>query len=129
MASTVANPDLSQETTTNPMAEAVDTINTVIRPAVNQSSSMAVPKEPMADAVIPKEKQTEVNAPDDKKRPLQLLDLPLDILKEIVKEVSQATTICEAEILMAIGDTHQRLDFAGIDTFITTRTCDSLHLF
>jgi hypothetical protein len=35
-----------------------------------------------------KDKEREWTAVADRKRPLQLLDLPMDVLKEIVKEVS-----------------------------------------
>lgn len=65
-----------------------------------------------------KGKEKEWTATVEKNRPLQLLDLPLDILKDVVKEVwedsSSIDLIC-AELTVLVGYPYQRSHLFGVD--------------
>lgn len=63
-------------------------------------------------------------------RPLQLLDLPVDILKEIIKEVSDASKDVQPPTLLTLtlGHSHQRSYVLGSHPLCPTQSCNTLHL-
>ena len=97
MASTLLNPELSHESAMEPLPEMNSASNAVHRPEAPEPEDSAVQTRPEDSTLLtdsPPQLVTDAvvgsSMPDqqiERKRPLQLLDLPLDILKEIVKEV------------------------------------------
>lgn len=75
-----------------------------------------------------KGKEKEWAAVAEKKRPLQLLDLPIDILREIVGHVSfrHITILTTADEFTA--PTHKRSHLFGIVPLCTSLTDDTLHI-
>ena len=82
-------------------------------------------------AKLLKGKEREWEAVVKKDRPLQLLDLPVDVLKEIIKEVSMASKDATPLIILtfATGYAHQRPHFSGAHSLRLTQSCYTLHLF
>lgn len=107
----------------------------VTKQVLPEPESMAAPSEPSKSQVtiheqpIPsiakllREKKPEWEAVQIKKRPLYLLDLPVDILGLVVKEVSRQPWLqpARAAILMigCLDNTHQRSDVARSHLFHT----------
>ena len=83
-------------------------------------------------AKLLKGKEKEWESMVQRARPLQLLDLPVDILKEIIKEVSYAAKRMRppSTILISIlGHSHQRSHLPGPYPLGSTQSCYTLHLF
>jgi hypothetical protein len=77
-----------------------------------------------------KDKEQEWAAVVEKKGPLQLLDLPMDVLKEIVKEVRTRTQLLGALLINSdTGYTYERLDCFSTDALGPPQSCYTSHIF
>ena len=64
-----------------------------------------------------KDKEEEWSATMRNKRPLQLLDLPVDVLKEIIKEVRHQSQLGSRSLLKSLGHAYQRSHFSCSRSF------------
>jgi hypothetical protein len=77
-----------------------------------------------------KDKEQEWAAVVEKKGPLQLLDLPMDVLKEIVKEVRADTQLlARLLIISGIGYTYERLDCFSTNALRPPQSCYTSYIF
>ena len=75
------------------------------------------------------DKDKEWTATVEKQRPLRLLDLPVDVLKEIIKEVRFIHDLLLDHVLINIGHTYERSNFSRPDPLCSTQSGHSMHIF
>lgn len=114
-----------------------DVSSTTREPGATRQSEAAVggheaPLVKAKAAKLLKGKEKEWESMVQRARPLQLLDLPVDILKEIIKEVSYAAKRMRPPstiLILILGHSHQRSHLPGPYPLRPTQSCYTLHLF
>ena len=85
------------------------------------------PAEKLSQLLGEKDKEWAVTV--EKQRPLRLLDLPVDVLKEIIKEVPSVHDLWFHYVLIRIGHTYKRPDISCLDSLCSTPSGHPMHIF